>query len=89
MKTRAAAIAVVFATCGVASAADRPSGLEVWLTCRNDVKVTCPNTGLFNLSALKRCMKDNFSHLGPRCQSVVVRYQNGQPELASRSDPPR
>ena len=89
MKTRVvAAIVAAFAATGVASAADQPSGLDVWLTCRDDLKVVCPNSGLFNLGALKRCMKDNFSQLGPRCQSVVVRY-HGRPELASRSDPPR
>ena len=61
----------------------------MWLTCRDDVRVFCPNTGLSNISALKRCMKDNFSQLGPRCQAAVVRYRIGAPELASRSEPPR
>jgi hypothetical protein len=89
VKMKLAAVVVAFAASGVASAADRPSGLDVWLTCRDDVKVVCPNGGLFNLGALKRCMKDNFSQLGPRCQAVVVRYHNGQAELASRSEPPR
>ena len=86
MKIRLAAIVAAFAASGVASAADRPSGLDVWLTCRDDVKVVCPNTGLFNLDAMKRCMKDNFSQLGPRCQAAVVRYHNARPELAARSD---
>jgi hypothetical protein len=89
VKMRLAAIVAALAASGVASAADRPSGVDVWLTCRDDVKAICPNAGLFNLDALKRCMKDNFGHLGPRCQAVVVRYQDGRPELASRSDPPR
>ena len=86
---KAAAIAAALAACGVANAADRPSGFDVWLTCRNDVRLICPGAGLFNLGVLKRCMKDNFSRLGVQCQSVVVRYQNSQPELASRGDPPR
>ena len=89
MKMRLAAIAAAIAFSGAASAADRPSGLDVWLTCRDDVKVVCPNTGLFNVSGMKRCMKDNFSQLGLRCQAAVVRYQNGRAELASRGDPPR
>jgi hypothetical protein len=89
VKMRLAAIVVAFAAGGVASAADRPSGLDVWLTCRDDVKVVCPNAGLFDLSGMKRCMKDNFGQLGARCQAVVVRYQNGRAELASRGDPPR
>jgi hypothetical protein len=87
--TAAAAIAAALAASGVASAADSPSGVDVWLTCRDDVKVICPNAGLFNLDALKRCMKDNFGQLGARCQAAVVRYRNGRPELASRNEPPR
>jgi hypothetical protein len=86
VKIRLAAVVATLAASGVASAADRPSGLDVWLTCRDDVKVVCPNTGLFNLDAMKRCMKDNFSQLGPRCQAEVVRYHNARPELAARSD---
>ena len=89
MKIRLAAIVAAFAASGVASAADRPSGLDVWLTCRDDVKVVCPNAGLFDIPEMKRCMKDNFSQLGPRCQAVVVRFQNSRPELASRGDPTR
>jgi len=89
VKLKVAAIIAAFAASGVASAADRPSGVDVWLTCRNDVKVVCPNAGLFDLSGMKRCMKENFSQLGPRCQAAVVRYHSGRPELASRGDPPR
>ena len=89
VKIRVAAMVATLTASGVATAADRPSGLDVYLTCRDDLKVICPSSGLFNLDALKRCMKNNFSQLGPRCQAVVVRYQNGRPELASRSDPPR
>ncbi len=87
MKIGPATVIAVIAAGGTASAAGRPSGLDVWLTCRNDVKVVCPNTGLFHLSALKLCMREKFSQLGPKCQSVVVRYQDGRPVLASRSDP--
>lgn len=89
MKPGVAPVVATFAASGVASAADRPSGLKVYLTCRDDQKVICPSSGLFNRDGLERCMKNNFSQLGPRCQAVVVRYQNGRPEPASRTDAPR
>jgi hypothetical protein len=89
VKRRVAAVVIAFGASGVATAADRPSGLDVWMTCRDDLKIVCPNSGLFDLGALKRCMRNNFSQLGPRCQSAVVRYQSGKSELVSRSDSPR
>lgn len=67
------------------AAADRPSGLEVWQTCREDGKVVCPGMGPLNQGELKSCMKDNFSQLGPRCQTIIRRYQEGRREVANRS----
>jgi hypothetical protein len=88
-KMKFAAIVAVLVVGGVASAADRPSGLDVWLTCRDDVKMVCPNSSLLNVDGLKRCMKDNFSQLGPRCRAAALRYQSSRPELASRGDAAR
>jgi hypothetical protein len=60
------------------AAADRPSGLEVWQTCREDAKIVCPGLGPLNQGALKSCMKGNFSQLGSRCQTIIRRYQEGR-----------
>ena len=66
------------------AAADRPSGLEVWQTCREDARVVCPGKGPLNQGPLKSCMKANFSQLGARCQAIIRRYQEGHPEVANR-----
>jgi hypothetical protein len=79
------AVAALF-ICGAASAAEavqRPSGFEVWRTCSSDIRVVCPHAGIFNLGALKSCMKDNFAQLSSRCQAAVSRYQQGRREVAS------
>jgi hypothetical protein len=89
VKLQFAAVILSVAVGSVASAAGRPSGFDVWMACRGDIKVVCPHEGLFNLGALKTCMKVNFSQLGPRCQEVVVGHQISRPELASRTDPRR
>jgi hypothetical protein len=71
-------IAIIPAVALCIAAADRPSGLEVWQTCREDARVVCPGLGPLNQGALKSCMKGNFSQLGSRCQTVIRQYQEGR-----------
>ena len=78
MKPRLVMVIPAVAFC--LAAADRPNGLEVWQTCREDIRTVCPGRGILNLGALKSCMKVNFSQLGSRCQTVIRRYQGGRRE---------
>lgn len=71
-----AGLALALAAATAASA--HPSGLQAWLTCQRDIHAVCPGAGLFHLGALKACMRENFSQLGERCQSVVRDYQAGR-----------
>jgi hypothetical protein len=64
-------MAVVLAS----SASAAPSGLDVWLTCQQDIKTVCPGTGLMHMTALKACMKENLGEMSERCQTVVKGYQ--------------
>lgn len=72
--------AVAFSLAG----AERPSGLEVWQACREDARIVCPGMGPLNQGALKSCMKDNFSQLGQRCQTIIRLYQEGRRYVANR-----
>jgi len=59
----------------IAAAAERPSGFDVWQTCRGDIRTVCPGKGILNLGELKSCMRVNFSQLGARCQTIIRRYE--------------
>ena len=86
MRATLAAIVIALAAGAAASAADRPSGLDVWRSCRDDMKLICPNVGLLDPGAIKHCMTINFSRLGARCQTMAIRYREGSPDFASHKD---
>jgi hypothetical protein len=79
MTLRATTLIATLAICSAAGAAERPSGLEIWQTCRNDLRVVCPSAGI-NPDAIKSCVKANFNQLSARCQAVILRRQDARRE---------
>ncbi|HWA60371.1 MAG TPA: cysteine rich repeat-containing protein [Caulobacteraceae bacterium] len=59
---------------GAAEGGSRPSGFTVMKICKPDIKEHCPHMRPGS-SALKRCLKDNFSGLSAPCQDVINRYE--------------